>query len=274
MGILSRLWNLTGRERGAPRTVADVGLTLGRLADERRAASAQILALLERRRALLLDAETDAEITAVDAEADALRISVERLDAGEAALLDELRGLRDQARRDAWRALAERYDTSARNFAHSYRDTLLKWQGLIALRDEAQRGGFAAEANSLIVPPYTLQAELLTPFESALDRQRDQREAAAARPAPTPAAAAAAIATAGPAPSKPTAARPAPAPPAGPPTPAADGTVEIIGLKPAPEINGAPRLRVGQTARLPAAVARDVVASGAADYSSGPENAA
>jgi hypothetical protein len=266
LGILSKLLVYSaGSVRGAAKTVATAEAALGRLADERKAASEEILSLLEKRQSLLLRDETDREITALDARCDELRVVTERLDAAQPILVGELQALRDQAKRERWTALVEKYDRAATEFAGKYRAVLEAYEALAQIRGEAQGGGFSAEAATFTVAPNILARDLLTRFESGLDRQRD---AAAPRPAPRPPAPAPKPVVATPKPvqkAKPAPIAPAPKP-AFQPVPDADGLVEFaFGLPGFPLPDGGVS-KSGQIVKLPADVALNALGSAKGDY--------
>ena len=218
MSVLSRFlaWNTAGGARGAAKTVAEAESALARLGDERRGTTAKIRALLDQRQALLLLDYFDAAIATVDAEVDALRLTIERLDAAEPVLMSELQGLRTDAKRALWAALQAKWNAAEVDYLAAFRAAVEAHEHLSVVRAEGIAAGFASEVAAVMpFAPHILDRGLLNQYEQERDRRIDAaqpRPAPQPRPAAPPPAPKPAAATASAKPAKAAPLKPAPAP--------------------------------------------------------------
>ena len=151
MGLDRRSARLARQESSA-RTIAIVEAALARLAHERTAAREGVARAMARRDELLLVDGADADLARLDAAADGHRLVLERCDAAEPLLLDELAGLAD---RGATQQLAH-IAIGIRRASDRLRQCVARrrrerWP-LINLDDEARRAGFEAETQASLHP--------------------------------------------------------------------------------------------------------------------------
>lgn len=267
MGLIGDLLGVIGGKT-KPRTIAMVEAALGRLADERTAAREGVARAMRDRDALLLIDETDKKITELDAVADRHRLTLERCDKAEPLLLRELEQLRSEAKQARWRALRERYDAAAQDYARSLRIAVEKMTVLMNLSDEAGREGFGSETRAaFIVPVRMISAEAVDKFEFEIERAREMGKPA---PPPAPVAPPSKVVIVAPKPKPappPVASKPAPPPkPPFVPQPDEDGNVKIVVVRPGLSLEGRAQARAGEIVALPMAQATAIVRSGHADY--------
>jgi len=258
VGLISEITSFIAGSGGKPeKRVADTEAAVAKLVSKKETARTVITALMRRRQASLLEDGTDKKIAEIDAEADRHRLVIERLEALEPRLINELQNLRSQARQARWRDLHTRWTLAARDYADAVRAAVKRRGVMVALSDEARAQGFEQEANSCFVAPMLVLTELaLSEFERELDRLAD---AEALRAAPKPA---------------PVTATPKPAPPAKPPrqrvaeTPS-EGEVVVAIVRNGVELPGRPPLAVGDLVAVKLDQAEKLMRSGAVDLHRG-----
>lgn len=280
MGLISDLIGRRG-EREA-RTIADVEAAISRLNGERELARGKLAAALQERERLLLVDGSEKRIGALEAECDAVRLTLERCERAEPLLLVELTELRSAAKQKLWAELRDEHGRVALAYAELLRAAVVKRQAMLEISDRAGNAGFGNEAQAYLTPPHPwLNSDAVGLFVSALERSREMprplipREAApaqkhrefryAAMPGRPSSAPASKQPAAPPPPPKPkAAAKPAPPPP--PPLAAdADGNAKVVVLRPGIELADGRRPRVSDVVSLPFAQAEALLRNGAAD---------
>lgn len=275
MGFVSELLGrLTGSNgRTEPRDIGAVELALARCSAERAAANKAIIDAVEARRQLIIRDATDAEIAALDTETDKHRLTLERCDVVQPELIAELQGLRTVARQKAWADFARRDDEASLEHLATMRAALVTLKVKHAIRDEADRAGFGAEASHFVPAPNIVDEPLLFAFEESAERARESRTRPTPRQAPTPAAVAPAV----PAPRRAIAqkavasARPAAVQSRKAPRPllhetAGEGEVLVTVIRPGLETLAGVQTRYGDVIALPAAKASEAVRNNAVVY--------
>ena len=191
MGIVRDILGNVGlaAARRPRRSIADVERALARLGDERRDAREAVSAASRERDALLLVDDSDVKIGELDAVTDRHRLTLERCEKLEPILLEELAALRNEAKRAHWRRLfAEKYTPALADYAAKHRAALESFEILAAIREDAQRAGFASEAaHAMPFVGNILTREILGYVEHEADRVRDvagEKPRKAAPPAP------------------------------------------------------------------------------------------
>ena len=172
MGLVANLLGAVGGKKAA-RTIAEIEAALARLVSERNIAQAAIASSLHERDLLLLEDESDARISKLDAAADRHRLTTERCDKLEPILLQELSAATGAARQAQWATLRSRYDLASTDFVHKARAAIAALELLLLIRGEAQGTGFAANGPTFAVAPSILKPDLLAMFEFEVERQRD-----------------------------------------------------------------------------------------------------
>lgn len=274
MGLVTDLLKVVKRPRGG---IPDAETALRRLTAEREAAQHVIDSATERRRALLLGDASDAEILAVEREADAARLQLERLDLLEPKLLEHLQALRDAESRQRWAEFLRRHEEAAEAFDAAAVALMEKTDALLATFKEAGDGGFGDEVrHTFASPPTTGGGAVLVSRETLNSfRQRRERSADAAKVLPTEPAA----------PAAPPAVKavlksvghgmvstwPEPAPHREPRPvlklegQAPDGHLAVRYIYPGVELPGGGQSRTGDEVYVPAEIARRLAENGAAD---------
>lgn len=161
---------------------------LVQLAADRDAAKAELAALHEKRRALLLDDASDAALDRIEREIDRAEVRLEKLAVAEAPLRARLDDAKVAERRSRWETLLAAHREAAKQFLADARRTIEKHAAVLSIVAEAQRSGFAAEAAAYFPPTPNLHGspllapDLIDHFDLALA----PRERAAPAPQPTP----------------------------------------------------------------------------------------
>jgi hypothetical protein len=264
---LSLITDLLGALGGkkAVRSLADVESDLTRLDQERAAAREAVATCLRRRDELLLSG-SDSDIANVDADLDAKRLVIERLDAIEPRLLEQLAARRTAAKAAKWNDIRGRYETAS----VAYRDALRRAVELQAavrnIHDESRRLGFEHQSATLPTPTRWATPEGISEYEVNLERwvdaQRPRPVVAPAKPVAPPPAKPTPIAPK----AKAVAPKPAPQPAKPPFEPPTEGVARITLLKPGVEIHGVGHA-IASTVEVDAAVAKKIVEAGKAEYS-------
>jgi phosphoglycolate phosphatase-like HAD superfamily hydrolase len=269
MGIIADLLGTMGSKKAASRTIADVEGAIERLTAERATARAAVSSAIAERDGLLLHG-TDEEIESLDRAADRHRLVLDRLEALEPVLLQELATARGAAKAAKWQELRSRYDAAATDFVLKARPATAALEALARIRGEAQLTGFSSEAGTFHVAPNILAPDLIAMFEFSVESQRD----ATARRAQAPKAVAAIP------PKQPAKSASAPSPAVTPPKAAATpkpakpafeakadkaGNTSIYVLRPGLEVAGRGRA-TGDVVSLPFDEAMRVVGTGAAEF--------
>ena len=191
MGFLSEIFG-SSKKAAAP-TVEGAEAALARLTAERSSAHAEVKTLTERRRALLLVDESDAEIAQLDQTIAAAELRLERLEEIEPKLLADLGQARDRRRQDQWAEMRGRGLAAAEKYLSSARAAHADLMAYAAIIDEATAAQFTAEARaSFPFAPLTLGPDLLAAFDRKLERSTviEAKAPAPSKPPkkPTPAA--------------------------------------------------------------------------------------
>jgi hypothetical protein len=184
VGLIRELLGMKDKDKKAgPRSIAEVEAALGRLGAERAAARQAIGVAMSERDALLLVDESDKKIAELDQVADKHRLVVERCDAVEPKLLDELAGARTRRRQAEWAQIRALFYPQARRYVAAMRQAHIEFDAVIAIRGKGAVAGFQAEVGSMFaVPPQILSEEQLLMFERAAEHS----ESLASQPAPAP----------------------------------------------------------------------------------------
>ncbi|MGC2834254.1 MAG: hypothetical protein WA238_08820, partial [Methylocella sp.] len=174
----------------APETVAGVQEILASLRRERGLAQAELHSLHEAREALLVDAESDSEIFALDQRMDAISLTIERLDAAEPGLLARLDAASGAARRARLAALVARYEPAEALYCETMAAAITALEKLQKLRLEMATE-FRDETCEFAYPPDRINADLLDRFRFTIEQRHDvaQKRLDAGKPRPAPAAA-------------------------------------------------------------------------------------
>lgn len=164
-----------------PESVEEVKAILASLHRERGLAEAELRGIADARETALVEAQSDAEILAIDARADSIRLTIERLDAAEPALLGRLDLASSAARRARWKALTERYEPVEVRFCDTMGAAVKALDELQRVRLEMEIE-FMAESRVFAYAPNVVSADLLDRFKFEIERRHD-----AERPRPAPA---------------------------------------------------------------------------------------
>lgn len=183
MGLISEIFGYV-RGGGETDTLVGAETALARLAAERAGAIAAIDAAHTRRRDLLVEDGSDKQIAAIDREIGSHQLTLDRLDAIEGRLIEQLQALRSGHRREQWAKFYKRHAVAAAEFVEKYRAAVRALNALTATTDEARAAGFEHEAMAHFVPPpQMLDFALIANFESAVE---DIADAVAGRRKPMP----------------------------------------------------------------------------------------
>jgi hypothetical protein len=126
---------------------------LARLHQQRDAAAEAVRGAVRRRAALLLEDGSDPDIAAADAEADAQRLMIERLDAAEPVLHRRLGELRDTARAKLRAKLLAEHEATVQPYVEAARLAVAAAMRAQEARNALLAAGFRPEAESLPPPP-------------------------------------------------------------------------------------------------------------------------
>jgi hypothetical protein len=278
-GLVNELLGYLTPSSGPDQSVSAAEAALSRIARERASAQEKLATMAERRRQLLWNDADDRAIARLDAEADALHLTLERLELLEPRILDELSSSRDSLRKAEWRERLRLHVDAAHAFAAAHRAACDALENLIAADQDSRAAGFERELAAVTATvPRMIVREQGERFNFDSRRLADAEFARLAGRPPTHAAPPpAAPITASPAP--PPAAKPIPAPPAVTPKPprqqvretAREGERLIKMLRTGIELSGRGQLVLGDIVSLPPAEAEVLVRNGSAEFEESPE---
>ena len=127
----------------------------------------------------------DDRIAELDAEADRLRLVVERCDAAEPILVAELAGARDRRRREQWRGLRDILFARSRNYLTQMHSAKAAFDAMVDARSEAIDAGFGAEVAAMFPPRCMCSPSTsFNQFERGLERA-ESMASQPRKPAPT-----------------------------------------------------------------------------------------
>jgi hypothetical protein len=161
-----------------PDDAAALQQAIARLEAEKSTAQAELVKFAQRRPDLLLS-DNDKAIDEDERASERSYRTVEKIDLVLPDLKTRLAAAKSVERRERWAELKGRFDASLSEFGVTFRRALEAHEELARIRNEAQLGGFAEEARSLIAAPHILSRDLLRQFE---DEQTRHRTIAASRP--------------------------------------------------------------------------------------------
>ena len=138
-----------------PATAEELEAALARVDAERAAAQQAVLAAARRRDELLLEADSDAAIHALDAKTDTASLLLERFDRLRPELAAKLQAIEAEALQAQWAEIADRYAETALVYADKLRAAEQTAAQLNEIRREAS-ASFRAEADAFLPYPIDL----------------------------------------------------------------------------------------------------------------------
>lgn len=195
MGIISAIFGKPSARGDAIESADAARTALARITQERAEAERVITDSAERRRELLLVDGSDKDIAKLDADADAARLTIERLDAIEPGIHARLREFLDAARRALLAELRGIYLERISSLDAAMAAALDEFDEYLEIVRQLDSAGFSAEARAFVVAPPTNGAGLvltrgtLEHFRRSREAIADMPSAAARRQTPRPAAA-------------------------------------------------------------------------------------